>query len=193
MALSRGAQLDLARRQQRALEAAARRMATVTQQVWDELGSWDRTDVARFRRRVAPMVAAAKVTAVRSATAYLVTTTGRPVPALRPQLVPVDYDDESPFWHHWHQLGAGASWDEAQLAGRAIVARSAINLLVDTSRQATIVLSAKAKRTPGGWERVLGGDSCAWCTQQAGQRYHSAESADIGHAGCTCTIVPVFN
>jgi len=168
-------------------------MAAVTQQVWDELGSWDRADVARFRARVTPLVAAAKVTAVRNATAYLATATGRPVPALRPQLVPVDYDAESPFMHQWHQLGAGASWDEAQLAGRSIVARSAINLMVDTSRQSTIVLAGKAKRTPGGWERVLGGDSCTWCEQQASQRYHSAESADIGHAGCTCTIVPVFN
>lgn len=94
-----------------------------------------------------------------------------------------------PFISVWQALGSGRPYAEALLAG-LLRAGTVGRDEVTAAGRGTMRALSDDRIT--GWRRALTVPACDWCTEVAGQVYHSAESADFGHDGCHCEPVPII-
>jgi hypothetical protein len=167
------------------------RAGTLTAQHWRD-GGHDEVNIEAFTRKVAPVLAAAKMGAVATAAAYYAL-----LAKIRPAGVPVDAVKvdvlyREPFIAYWQALKNGHSLDEAVQSGLARADAFARNFVVSASRRTGDVLYRRSGLTVAYWNRDTDADACPWCVEVADQTYSSAETADFGHDRCGCTPAPVF-
>lgn len=157
--------------------------------VWDDLGSWNREDVAVFARLAAPIVAPARASAVSQSVGFYAA-----MLEIRPPAVPAGFGPEfvaeTPFTAVWHAFAQGRPFDEAIAAGRSVTEAHLSRIITSTSRLTGDRVAERSAK-PVRWRRVTDADPCSFCATVAGQLYLSSESADFGHDRCSCTAVPV--
>lgn len=181
--------------------------STTVAAAWSGLGSWDRSDVGRFVDAVQPVVTAAQGQAAVLTDSYIVASgTQATGAAIGPAgLDPADYTGGAvrggvtaaeefarPFHSYWTALGAGKSWDDAQMAG----ARRAADL-ADTD----VALSARGAardamdaHTPRivGYRRVMTGrKTCIYCAVASTKKYNIEDLMPL-HTHCDCVVAPIW-
>ena len=173
--------------------------AAVVGQAWDDLGSYDESDVDRFLTRATPVVDASQAHAVALTDAYFAAETGRsPIglpldsltgAAVRNGTPPADVY-RRPFVQVWKALKDGTDWADAVSAARARVAGVASTDVQLSMRAAAANVMQQDQRIVG-YRRVLTGKSCAFCATASTQRYHRDQLLPI-HGSCDCGIAPIF-
>lgn len=168
-------------------------------QAWDDLGSYDDADVARYVATVAPLVVAAQAQAAVLTDAYLAIEGGRaPLGidtatvtggAVRAGAGP-DVVYRRSFVDVWQALGNGTDWADAVSAGRAR-AEATAHTDVQLAMRATANEVMRADERIVGYRRVVSGASCAVCVSASGQRYHRERLLPI-HPHCDCTVAPIY-
>lgn len=157
---------------------------------WDQLGSWDELDVARYSRFVTPLLSGVKTSTVAMATAFYGLVLDEPPPPIAASSVTVVADLRQPFTAHWHALSMGRPFSESVAAGRSAVEQVAQGFVESTARRTGDAFTEATGRTVR-WDRRPRPDACSFCRRVAGPRYLTAESADFGHVPCKCELVPV--
>lgn len=157
--------------------------------LWESLDGYDERNIAEFERRAAPLLIGAKAATVAATSAFVAMILRvRPV-AVRATDVAVAAKTQAPFHAMWHALKVGRDGVEAWHAGRSVAEAEGFNFVQSTARR-TGDHVARAAGRPVRWERIPESGACDWCQTVAGRLYHSAESADFGHARCGCTVAP---
>lgn len=154
-------------------------------EAWDDLGSWDASDVARLARRAGPALEVISQEAAATTSGYLaVLLEEQPLAATN--LVEADW--RGPFTRFWGALGHDHPLDQALESGRSRAQASGQRAVISTARRTGALVDDRV----AGWRRVPNGGACTWCRDVAGQRYHTAESADFGHDHCSCGVTPII-
>ena len=188
-------------REARAALAAA--LAEALLALWESLGSWHRSDVARFLRDALPIVRSAQrtladVTAMRVA-ARASDVLARPVatPAI-PDSDVVDLREgvsasdvyERPFHEVWVALRDGEDINSAVQRGARRLQAVAEMDLQQTHSAATSAAQKALPRAdrPRWWERTLEGEeNCLLCVAASTRAYFVGELNPI-HPGCDCGV-----
>lgn len=181
---------QLARRYQLRLLGLADRAEFTVSKVWDDLGSWDEADIERFAAAAAPIVTGAQRSGAALAVGYLQLLTGSPH-AVDIAALAGSTDFKGPFIGYWAALARGETWETAIDSGRTRAGSLAVDGVHTAAREASTVID-KAEQRIVGWERMLSGLACEWCTTVATARYRTAESASFGHERCDCIPTPIF-
>jgi hypothetical protein len=180
------------------LRAIRLQAAGIVQARFDGLATYDKDGAEPFARSVAPVVAAAQLTAARTAAAYVARAARVPPARITPALVTgpaarkgVSLADEyqRPFVAVWHALAEGRGFDEAVRAGRSYAGVLAATDVWLATRAATAVVD---EATPAivGWSRVADPGACDECSLADGMTM--AQAADMaGHPNCGCTSEPI--
>lgn len=168
-------------------------------QAWDDLGSYDESDVDRFLSRATPVVAASQAHAVALTDAYFAAETGRsplglPLDSLtgagaRNGTPPADVY-RRPFVQVWAALAKGTLWADAVSAGGARVASAASTDVQLSMRAASREIGLRDGRITG-FRRVLSGKSCALCASASTRTYSRGDLLPI-HGNCDCTVAPII-
>lgn len=191
----------LAVRHRDAMIDIRRRVSGRVRMAWDDLGSYDRADVARFTAVATRVVDAGQRRTVAVTAAYLSRLTGSPVPALDVSALTgaavrggtdpsVVY--ERPFVQVWSALADGKPYADAVDAAGARAATAADTDVSLSMRATADAASQEFERRVVGWERVMDPDACAFCAAASTQRYSSALLEPL-HANCQCGVAPVFS
>ena len=182
----------LTRKYQSELKKIADRTNVKVKRIWDDLGSWDRSDIERFFELVdAPLTAAKKAT-VRVSNGYYSRLAGNRPPAFPlDEVASLPPDPATPFLSHWNNLKEGVSWEDSIEQSFADMANDVFDYVQSTARRTADTTAANGGTNVVGWRRVLTRVSCEWCAQVSTQRYRTAESADFGHRSCDCSVVAI--
>lgn len=185
--LSKDAAVEVTTRFQRRLATISSRAAEQAATAWEQLGGWDRVDIARFGDVTSDAFAAARAASVDVSSGYYALLADRPVAV---PTITKTANIEAPFHAYWHALAEGSEWADAFAVGTTRSESIAADLVTGVSRE---VGSLTAGTDVVGWRRVLSGNSCAFCATAARQRYHSSDSATFGHDHCDCIVVPIYS
>lgn len=179
--------VELVRRYQRHLNTVASTAGDRASATWDQLGSWDRSDIARFAAAASAATKPARATGAALAGGFVATIVALATPTLTP---PADPDWSPAFFAYWASLAKGDPWVDAITSGRSRAEAIGFDSVHAAARDASQQIDTNADQIVG-WERVLDGSSCAWCADVATQLYITADSASFGHDRCGCTVSPV--
>jgi hypothetical protein len=175
------------------------RMLTTITRLWLGLGSWHKSDVARFQRDALPVLAGTQRALGQLVAVYVSrqasVAVGTPV---APPVVPsgiltdvrkgVTLEDEyaRPFEQVWWHLSQGADLPTAVDRGQ-----DRLGSLLDLDTQVTEAVAAQAAMEATDatwWRRVPQGEkTCLLCLVASTQRYHVGELKAV-HPGCDCEI-----
>ena len=186
MAASEAAQRRLLRSYMARQEAIAAAGGSVMVRAWNQLDSFDESDVAQFRELALPATTVLTRRAAALSAAYLAALLREPVVSATATVAP---DFVGPFTRFWGAIGRGEPFDQAVLAGSARADAAGRNAVVSTARRVGDQIGSNQIT---GWRRVLDADPCDWCVTVSTQTYRSAESADFGHDRCGCGVTPVL-
>lgn len=184
---------ELTRRFQKRVTLIGDRAAAITSRTWLALPGHDEADIPTFHKRALPTITAAKTAAVATGVAYYATRNGIRTPSIAARLVPVEPDYREPFISYWQGLKNGHTLEEATTSGFARAAAITRNLATSAARLSAVPVVARAGREPSHWIRTPDADACPWCIEVSDLTFDSAESADIGHDRCGCSIDPAFD
>lgn len=162
---------------------------TVAAEEFRRLGSWHRSEVARWRRMLVVLMDAAGQQAAAAAAAYISTVTEAPPAAVltAPSFARL-VEPEAPFLRLWSRLAAGDDLPAALDAGASAAQEIATQ---GTQRAARHSVGQLAPDDTLGWRRVLIGPTCEWCALVSTQVYDTQESATFGHTRCNCSVAPI--
>lgn len=177
---------ELVRRYQHHLITTSSTAAAHATGMWDDLGSWDEADMARFTAAATAATNPARSTGAALAGGFLSAVAAITATALNPPPTP---DWAPAFYGHWNALSNGRPWEEAIAVGRSLVEAIAFDSVQSAARDATNQIDRQEPKLTG-WQRIPNANACEWCTTAAGQTYHTADSADFGHDRCACTVAP---
>ena len=153
--------------------------------VFENLSSVNRADIAAFIAEASPYAEAGANAGADMAAAYLSQLTGAAITPTDLVMPNVKYND--PFLRTWHQLTEGYDYAEARLSGSSVAEM--------IGRDATRDGASNRMSQPGtkvrGWRRVISAKACEWCRVVGTQMYRTQKSATFGHHGCKCEIVAV--
>lgn len=184
--------------------------------LWDALGSYDASDLARLAPFATPAVEAAAVTASGAQAAMLGELAGSMPPAVDTASIVANQLDAlaDPFTVTWRALSQGRPWADAVGAGRSQMEAYARDIAYQAARDTAAYLDAmptlgesfnpsRYQQQPTRyerqnwdrpkwprWGRVLTGMSCPWCQFFSTRSYYTAETATFGHARCDCVVAP---
>ena len=153
--------------------------------VFENLSSVNRADIAAFIAEASPYAEAGASAGADMAAAYLSQLTGSVISPTDLTMPTVKYND--PFLRTWHQLSEGYEYAEARQSGSSVAEM--------IGRDATRDGASQRMNQPGtkvrGWRRVISAKACEWCRVVGTQMYRTQKSATFGHHGCKCEIVAV--
>lgn len=179
----------LATRFQRRLAALAATAAPTVIDSFERFGpNFDA--VEPFATEVAPILMAAKSTAVRYSTAFYGIVLGvRPDP-IDPTTVATAPAYRDPFIAYWRAINSDRPTIDAWAAGAARAEAITVDHIVSSSRRTGDLVAAATDTRPM-WRRLPDGNACDWCRGLAAELWDSAAAADFGHDRCGCTPIPV--
>lgn len=154
-------------------------------EAWDNLGSYDETDILRLARRAGPALEVISQEAAATTSGYLAVLLEE-APLAATDLVEADW--RGPFTRYWGALGRDDSLEQALESGRSRAQASGQRAVISTARRTGALVDDRV----AGWRRVPSASACTWCRTVAGQRYHTAASADFGHDRCSCGVTPIL-
>lgn len=157
--------------------------------LWDDLDSHSDDDATAYAKSASPVLLGAKTATVATSAAFFALALGQRPAAVSAADVPTVSRITHPFLATWHALSEGRSPDDAIAAGRSQAEAVGFDFVQSTARR-TGDHVARASGRSGPWQRIPGGNACAWCQTVAGQLYKTSESADFGHDRCDCVAVP---
>ena len=119
-------------------ERFQRRLASITDhttaaslRAWEQLGTWDRVDIARFTDATSDLFVAARTATANTSAGYYALLADRPAVVPAVSTVPAT---DAPFHAYWHALREGNEWTEALAAGGRRAESMAADLVTGTSR-----------------------------------------------------------
>lgn len=157
--------------------------------LWDELDLHGEDEASSFTAEATPLLSGTKAATVATSAAFFALALSIRPAAVSAADVPIDARITDPFLATWHALKVGRPPAEAIAAGRSQAEATGYDFVQSTARR-TGDHVARASGRSVRWQRIPGGNACAWCQLVAGQLYHSSESADFGHDRCDCIAVP---
>lgn len=169
--------------------------ATAIAQAWQQLPSYDDTDVPTFLARAVPVVLAAQRVSAALTNAFLAQRLGRqPLGLDLAQLVgasvrggtPPEEVYRRPFVTVWSDLKNGVDHADAVLAGLER-ATSAAQMDVQLTMRQTLAAVAEQDERIVGYQRVPDSDACEFCRLVSGMRYLRSDLMPI-HNRCGCGV-----
>jgi hypothetical protein len=170
--------------------------------MYDGLGAWRDSDVARFVRIVVPVVVGAQRQVGSLVDAYVAAmladmlgvsprpsgSAARAVAAVRGGVDPAEVYAR-PFRTLWQALKDGKDFPAALAQGRLRAWQlAATDLQLAKTHAMRAAFSADDRVV--GYRRVLKGKSCGLCVVASTQRYHRSQLMPI-HPGCDCGTAPI--
>jgi hypothetical protein len=194
---------DVAREHQRSDARVATIASAAVRRLWQTVDYGDLANTwARVENQASSIVAAAQLSAVRTAESYVeaalvaqgldpasvasivprsfagVSSTGGPLPGLLRRSVGVTQG----------AVATGAGRDFAMSAGEAFLHRAVTTQVADASRSA-VGTTMVTRRTATGYVRMISVGACARCIALSG-RFYKWNAGFARHPHCTCTHIP---
>lgn len=196
--LPREAQLAAATVYAQRVAVLRRLLGATAVQAYDELSDYGQTELDAYLDRLVPLSLAAQKALATNLGGYLRAVSGDE------EDEPLDLDDVTgdairedglrrhwsiPWFAMWGALGAGVALAEAVADTRALF-RTQAEMDLALAQAATMARLAPQFGLVG-YRRVLVGDGCKFCTEASGQLYRASELMPL-HAGCNCSVAPIF-
>jgi hypothetical protein len=161
----------------------------VATSAWDDLHSYNRSDLPTFIAAVAPLLDGTKHAATSTAAAFYAIHLEIDPPSITADDVAVTARLRDPFTATWRAIRQGRPYLDAIGVGRSAASAVADNFITSTARSTGDVLAERTGLDLR-WQRVAEPRACPWCRARDGQTYWSADDADFGHTRCHCNVVP---
>lgn len=163
---------------------------------WQQLGSWDETDVEIFLSRAVPIVGSAQRQSVAVTDAFIARYLGRSPIGIDPDQIAAATRNGTtledvyrrPFVTLWADLKAGRQFDDGITAAGARAAGSAA-MDVQLAMRETANYIDRTDSSFNGYRRVANGGACAFCLEIDGA-YVSYEDVMALHDRCNCGVEP---
>jgi hypothetical protein len=169
------------------VDRLAQAVGDAVRDVFRDLTSIDRSEVAAFIEGASPYTTAGQQGGADLAAAYLSEVLDETISVVDLRFPEIPFD--GPFLRTWHNLGEDMPYSEARSGGESV----AEMLGHDATTNGASTASGQTKTKLRGWRRPIQAKACEWCRVVGTQLYKSQESATFGHHGCRCKPpVPVF-
>lgn len=169
------------------VDRLAAAVGDAVREVFRDLTSIDRSEVAAFIEGASPYTTAGQQGGADLAAAYLSEVLDETINVVDLAYPEIPFD--GPFLRTWHNIGENMPYDEARLSGESMAEMTGY----DATTNGASTASGQTKTKLRGWRRPIQAKACEWCRVVGTQLYKSQESATFGHHGCRCKPpLPVY-